>query len=263
MPEGLEAEIWRRAMQPLVGRTIDTVWVDERAADPGLAVVLPGATIERITRHGKVILGHTADHALGLHFGMTGRVIVDGHAPIDSLEYASNQDRPEWDRLRIHTRSGPGGPSDPEVAALRVNDPRRLARCSLDPDLHHLGPDIFDLDTDTLTVALTGRRAAIKTLLLDQSVVAGLGNLCADEVLWWAGIAPGRPADTLTDAERQALAAAIDEQVPAMLERGGSTSGVLGPSIRRGPGECPQDGLPLERSTIGGRTAVWCPYHQH
>lgn len=259
MPEGLEAEIWRSAIERLVGRTISTVWIDERVADPGLAVVLPGSTIEHIGRRGKVVRIHTADHVLGLHFGMTGRVIVDGSAPIESLEYSSSRDRPEWDRLRIHT-AGEGG-SGP--AALRVNDPRRLGHSSLDADLSHLGVDIFDLDAAALATALTGRRAAIKTLLLDQGVVAGLGNLCADEVLWWAGIAPDRLADTLADADVRSIAGAIDERLPIMLGRGGSTSGELDPRTRSALGPCPHDGAVLRRATIGGRTAIWCPCHQH
>jgi formamidopyrimidine-DNA glycosylase len=258
MPEGLEAEIWRRALEALIGRTITSVWVDERVADPGLAVVLPGTTIQRIDRHGKIVRIHTADHVLGLHFGMTGRVIVDGTAPIESLEYASTQERPEWDRLRIHTCGA--NPSDPP--ALRLNDPRRLGRSSLDADLSHLGTDIFAVDPGQLAAALDGRRAAIKTVLLDQSVIAGLGNLCADEVLWWAGIAPGRRVDTLTATERRALSTSIRRRLPIMLRRGGSTTGVLDPELRRAIGLCPRDGAALARSTIGGRTAVWCPQHQ-
>ncbi len=258
MPEGLEAEIWRSALESLVGRTITTVWIDERVADPGIAVVLPGAKVERIERTGKVIRVHTPDHALGLHFGMTGRVIVDGAAPIESLEYASDRDRPEWDRLRLHT----AGAADSDTSALRVNDPRRLGHLSLDDDLDRLGIDIFRVDADLLATALVGRRAAIKTVLLDQGVVAGLGNLCADEVLWWAGVAPHRSVDELTEQQVGAIAAAITGRLPVMLASGGSTTGELDPARRHALGACPRDGAPLQRATIGGRTAVWCPQHQ-
>jgi formamidopyrimidine-DNA glycosylase len=258
VPEGLEAEIWRRALESLVGRTISDVWIDERVADPSLTVVLPGSTVERIERRGKVIRVHTPDHVLGLHFGMTGRVIVDGVARIESLEYSSNKDRPEWDRLRLKT----AGASNTDAPALRVNDPRRLGHSSLDADLDHLGVDIFRVDADLLAAALAGRRAAIKTVLLDQSVIAGLGNLCADEVLWWSGVAPHRSVDSLADEEVGSIAAAITTRLPLMLDSGGSTTGELDPAMRQALGSCPRDQAPLQRATIGGRTAVWCPRHQ-
>jgi formamidopyrimidine-DNA glycosylase len=259
VPEGLEAEIWRRALESLVGRTITDVWIDDRVADPGIPVVLPGSTVERIERHGKIIRVHTPDHVLGLHFGMTGRVIVDGVAPIESLEYASNKDRPAWDRLRLSTAGGTGC----DALALRVNDPRRLGRSSLDADLDHLGVDIFRVDRQVLASALAGRRAAIKTVLLDQGAVAGLGNLCADEMLWWSGVAPHRRVDSLTEAEVGSIASAIATRLPIMLNSGGSTAGELDPAMRHALGSCPRDRAPLQRSTIAGRTAVWCPHHQH
>ncbi len=257
MPEGLEAEIWRSAIDALIGRIVTSVWLDDRLDDPGVAA-LPGHTIDAVTRTGKVVQLDIGGDLLGLHFGMTGRVIVDGNAPIEALEYASNQDRPEWDTLRLFT----SGSSDDSTPALRVNDPRRLGRITLNADLTALGVDIFDVTAESLTASLAGRRAAIKTLLLDQSVIAGLGNLCADEVLWWAAIRPGRRANGLSVAEVEALAAAIRKRLPTMMRRGGSTHGELDPALRRTHGPCPRDGAFLERATIGSRTAVWCPEHQ-
>jgi formamidopyrimidine-DNA glycosylase len=257
VPEGLEAEIWRRSLETLIGREVTDVWVDERIAEPDVAALV-GRPIDAVVRRGKVVQLIIAGGALGLHFGMTGRVIVDGAAPIETLEYSSTRDRPEWDTLRLFTAA----PSAGGVPALRVNDPRRLGRISLDADLSSLGVDIFDVSTARLTDALAGRRAAIKSLLLDQSVIAGLGNLCADEVLWWAGIAPQRSVDGLTSAERSALASAIRRRLPIMLRRGGSTHGELDPALRSAQGPCPRDGAALERATIGGRSAVWCAEHQ-
>ncbi len=259
MPEGLEAEIWCRSMQPLVGRTLDTVWVDDRVADPAVTIVAPRRPIEAIRRVGKVICVDVGGHQIGLHFGMTGRVIVDGAAPIEALVYSSTRDLAEWDRLRCWTSPAGAGNGEP---ALRVNDPRRLGRISLDESLEHLGIDIFDVTPQRLARALSGRRRAIKPLLLDQGVVAGLGNLCADEVLWWAGIAPQRSAADLTIDEVGELATSITMQLPKMLAQGGSTTGVLNAEVRAGPAACPRDGTELVRCELGGRTAVWCPAHQ-
>lgn len=263
MPEGLEAEIWRRSIDTLVGRTVESLWVDERVADPDLPELLAGQEIVEVERRGKVVRIRVGSHWLGLHFGMTGRVVVDGVAPIATLEYSSSRDRPEWDRLRLHTVADTVSKSDSDpVPALRLNDPRRLGHLSLDADLGHLGVDIFEVTDETLVSAISHRRTAIKSVLVDQRAVAGLGNLCADEVLWWAGVAPHRSAGELDEGDVAAVVAAISEQLPIMLERGGSTTGVLGPPARVEGHHCPRDGTPLRRDTIGARTAIWCPGHQ-
>ena len=261
MPEGLEAEIWRDGARPLVGRTIASVWSDERVSADGLRDALIGARIEAVRRRGKIVLIETDGPTLGLHFGMTGRLVVDGHAPIDRLEYASGADRAEWDRLRLETT-----PAVATGPALRMNDPRRLGRISLDPDLSRLGPDFLTVTVAELAAGLRHRRIAVKTALLDQRVVAGLGNLCADEVLFWAGVAPDRRTDTLDDGELDAIAGACRERLPLMLAAGGSTHGVLSPEVRAGvrsgADACPLDGGALRRASINGRTAVWCAAHQ-
>lgn len=262
MPEGLEAEIWRSAAQPLVGRRVSSVVVDERVTAEGIVELLPGARIEGVGRRGKIVTLHLERDAerfvVGLHFGMTGRLVIDGESPIERLEYASSADRPEWDRLCLWT----GCEASRAVPALRLNDPRRLGRVSLGPDTTALGPEASTITANELSAAITHRRAVIKTVLLDQHAVAGLGNLCADEVLFHAAISPHRGADSLTDDEVERLADECRMQLAAMLERGGSTSGVLDPALRAALGACPLDGHPLRRETIGGRTAIWCSRHQ-
>ncbi len=254
MPEGLEAEIWRRAATATIGRRITDAWVDERVAPADFVDAVRSTSITDVRRVGKVVLVDTTGPSIGLHFGMTGRLVVDGAAPIERLEYASGRDEATWDRLRIHTGS--------DIPALRLNDPRRLGHVSLDPDIDDLGVDVEEVTPLRLQRALAGRRAAIKPLLLDQHVVAGLGNLCADEVLWWSGIDPHRGADSLTSDEIAGLARCIRRRLPVMLRRGGSTHGTLTPDVRSAPAPCPRDGTSLRRDRIGGRVAVWCPTHQ-
>jgi formamidopyrimidine-DNA glycosylase len=263
MPEGLEAEIYRRAAETVVGRKIATVVVDDRqemAAE--LRRALPGRRVVTARRHGKhVVLDLDDGHGLGLHFGMTGRLIVDGRAAIDTLEYASGRDDPAWDRL-VLTFRGPCRDRGGDGSALRINDPRRWAVFRLDPELSRLGIDIFDLTTERLAPLLERRRAAIKTVLLDQSVVAGFGNMCVDEVLWQAGISPLASANSLDSGVVARLIAAGAEHLPAMLARGGSHTGTIEPGVRASLPPCPRDGAPLRRDTVGGRTTVWCPVHQ-
>lgn len=253
MPEGLEAEIWRSALEPIIGRTVTGAWVDERVAPSGFVDAVVGATIVGVRRVGKVVVIEGPD--IGLHFGMTGRIVVDGEAAIDRLQYASGRDEPEWDRLRLFTDHRP-------PPAVRFNDPRRLGRVSIDPDLSGLGVDFTAVTPKRLAAAIGRRHAPVKSVLLDQHAIAGLGNMCADEVLWWAGIDPHRPASSLDEAEIGVLARAIRRRLPVMLRRGGSHRGTLSPEVRAACPPCERDGSPLRRDTIGGRTAVWCHGHQ-
>ena len=260
MPEGLEAEIWRQASEPLVGRRIVRVDADPRVSPPDIAV-LQGARVVGVRRRGKVVVIDTDAGALGLHFAMTGRLVVDGSAPIERLAYASARDDAAWDRLRLWTDRTPAGVA-PEVPAVRFNDPRRLGHVSLDADLDRLGVDFGAVTARRLGIALDGRHRAVKVALLDQTVVAGLGNLCADEVLWWAGVDPHRRTDRLDADDIERLADAIRRRLPVMLRRGGSTTGVLDPGVRSSCPPCERDGAPLRRDRIAGRTAVWCQGHQ-
>jgi formamidopyrimidine-DNA glycosylase len=255
MPEGLEAELYRRAASGVIGRTIASVDVDEsQQMATELRRELPGRIVADAYRRGKhVVLDLDDGHALGLHFGMTGRLVVDGDPAIDRLEYASGRDDPAWDRLVVTFADG---------SVLRVNDPRRWAVFTIDPDLDRLGPDFMALSVELLAERLARRRAAVKAVLLDQSVVAGFGNMCVDEVLWQAGVSPLAPAGDLSHDLLQAIVDAAREHLPAMLARGGSHTGVLDPEVRSCLPPCPRDGGPLRRDTVGGRTTVWCPVHQ-
>jgi formamidopyrimidine-DNA glycosylase len=145
---------------------------------------------------------------------------------------------------------------------MRFHDPRRLGRIWTAPDLHLLGPDALTLTRRQLAAALAGCRAPLKAVLLDQSAVAGLGNMLVDEVLWWAGLAPRRPAGSLPPEDVGALQRAIRRRLPVMLRRGGSHTGTLSPEVRAAVGTCARDGAALERTVVGGRGTVWCPAHQ-
>lgn len=259
MPEGLEAEIYRRAAEACVGRIIASVDVDDRqVAARELRAVLPGRRVVGARRVGKLVLVDLQPRlVLGLHFGMTGRLVVDGHAPIAELEYGSGRDDPAWDRLVIRFRGRP-----PRGGSLRVNDPRRWAVFTLDPDVGRYGPDAMTAGAAELGAVFARRRAPVKSVLLDQTAIAGYGNMCVDEVLWHAGVGPTRPASSLTTAELEQLASAAEEHLPAMLARGGSHTGIISPAVRATIPPCPRDGAPMRRDTIGGRTTVWCPHHQ-
>lgn len=258
MPEGLEAELYRRAADRAVGRPIESVIVDERQE---MATEIPdalvGASIAATRRIGKLLLLDLDDRAgaavLGVHFGMTGRLIVDGDAAIEQLEYSSGRDEPAWDRFVMTFEDG---------GELRVNDPRRWARYVLDPNEQRLGPDFLTVDAEHLIMTLARRTTPLKAALLDQSVVAGFGNMSVDEVLWQAGLSPLTSARELPASAIGRLVEVSRECLPAMLRRGGSHRGVIDPSVRSELPPCPRDGAPLRRDQVGGRATIWCPAHQ-
>ncbi|QGG95071.1 DNA-formamidopyrimidine glycosylase family protein [Actinomarinicola tropica] len=257
MPEILEVERYRRSAEPVVGRVIDEVhapdtWFVKRGDPDELRAVLPGHRVTGLRRIGKLLLVDTDGPVLGLRFGMTGRLIVDGDASIDQLEYSSGRDLPEWHRFGLGF--SPSG-------SLAISDPRRLGGVELDPDESRLGVDALDASVDELGAALAGSRAAVKARLMDQAHVAGLGNLLTDETLWRAGIDPARPASAVEGDDLAALHAAMHEVLSELGERGGSHTGDLHLERTAG-GRCPRDGAELVRRTIGGRTTWSCPAHQ-
>ena len=97
---------------------------------------------------------------------------------------------------------------------------------------------------------------------MDQRVIAGVGNLLADETLWQARIDPRRPAADLSEGELDELRRAMRAAVRQALQHGGAHTGTLIPN-RTGEGHCPRCGTPLSRTRIGGRTTYWCPRDQH
>ncbi|MGI8756253.1 MAG: Fpg/Nei family DNA glycosylase [Acidimicrobiales bacterium] len=260
MPELLEVEVYRRLADRVVGRTIRSIeapddWFLKGGLTSGdLRDALDGATVVATGRIGKLLLVDVGAErpTLGLRFGMTGRLVLDDEAPVAHLEYASRRDDAAWDRFALGFTNG---------SRLRLSDSRRLGGIELDPDVNRLGPDVWTLTVAQLRRALLGSSAPLKARLLDQSKVAGLGNLLVDEALWRAGLDPARPARGLSDTEVRRLARHVRATVALLFERGGSHTGDLHVQRVRG-GHCPKDGVELARRTIGGRTTYSCPRHQ-
>ena len=258
MPEIIEVEAYRRAISATVGRTVASVHAtDEWFAKGGtttdaLRLELTGAQVAAVRRRGKLVVVDTDGPRLGLRFGMTGKIVVDGAMPIDHLLYDSPRHEPAWDRFGLQFEGG---------GAMVLRDPRRLGGVQLDPDEAVLGPDAMSLTLPQLRRALAGSTVALKARLLDQRRLAGLGNLLADESLWRAGLSPVRAAESLEASETARLHRAVRGTITVLGKRGGSHTGDLQPARVRG-GCCPRDGAGLRRQQVGGRTTYWCPEHQ-
>jgi formamidopyrimidine-DNA glycosylase len=259
VPEGIEIEIYRRAAESVVGRTISGVEANDNWFLKGgltaleVTEALMGQRVEGARRRGKLLVLDMANGVqLGLRFGMTGRLIVDDNAAIDYLEYASVRSNPEWDRFGLRFSDG---------GHLRIQDPRRLGGVQLDPNEEALGVDAFSATLGDLRRRVFVGEVALKARLMDQSRLAGVGNLICDEVLWRAGIDPARPAGSLGDAEQAKVHRQLRRVLGDFLRDGGSHTGRLQPARVRG-GRCPKDGEELLRRQVGGRTTYSCPRHQ-
>lgn len=256
VPEMIEIELYRRLAERTVGRRIRAVhapdaWFLKGTVAAEVAAAVEGERITAADRHGKLLLLRAGPSTLGLRFGMTGRLVVDGDAAIDVLEYGTRRIDPAWDRFTLEVDDG----------SLVISDPRRLGGVELDPDVGRLGPDALAITLGQLRVALAGSRTALKARLLDQARVAGLGNLLVDEILWRTGLDPARPAGSLDAAEVARLHRGIRSTVGRLLDAGGSHLGRLQSARARG-GRCPRCDTELRRRTIGGRTTYSCPVHQ-
>ncbi|MDP1820156.1 MAG: DNA-formamidopyrimidine glycosylase family protein [Acidimicrobiales bacterium] len=258
MPEMIEVEQYRRTADAIVGRKIAAVhapddWYLKRGTTAAaLEAALLGTAVAATRRIGKLLLLDTPRAVLGLHFGMTGRLVVDGIASIDRLEYSSHRYDEAWVRFALGFARG---------GRLEIVDPRRLGGVELDPVEDRLGIDALSVKPAQLRDALAASRAPLKAWLLTQDRIAGIGNLLADEMLWRAGIDPLRPACSLEAAEVRRLHHHLQATIGTLSERGGSHTGDLHEARVRGA-SCPRDGAPLLRRTIGGRTTYSCPRHQ-
>jgi formamidopyrimidine-DNA glycosylase len=257
MPELPDVEGFRTVLaEHATGHPVERVDVADAGVLRGvtarqLDARLRGRRFAEPRRHGKWLIAGTDGPTVLMHFGMTGslRWLADG-AP---------QDR--YDRVSFVTDAG----------ELRYRDMRKLQGIRLaenlgeqDGILAGLGPDALAVKPDEFDHLLERRRTAIKAALIDQQVIAGLGNLLSDEILWRACIHPRRPARSLTGQERRELY----RQMRRVL-RNSVRAGQVPPrrswltGVRSRPdARCPRDGTRLCRARIAGRTSVWCPQDQ-
>ncbi len=210
-------------------------------------------------RRGKLLLLDTdGGPTLGLRFGMTGGLVVDGNQALDRLRYGPGVFDEKWVRARITFADG---------GQLLMHDPRRFGSLELAPDEDRLGPDALTRDAGRAAAPRwpsgrdgSGTAAPLKARLMDQERLAGMGNLLADEILWRADLAPGRRTP-LDDAELRHLHTVLRATLRQLMRRGGSHTGEL--TRRVTPGALPPRRDRAAPRTVGGRTTYWCPPHQH
>ena len=267
MPELPEVESVRRSLLPyLLGRSVVQSILhraDIVEGDTSPAALLQGHLITALQRRGKLLSFHTSGRVLAIHLGMSGQLLVlaEGAAPKNATHLHA-----EW-RLDSGER-------------LIFRDPRRFGGISTHATeadfqsqrLQALGPDALTIDTTHLAQSLRKAKRPIKAALLDQGVLAGVGNIYADESLFLAAINPARPCTRLNDQDFTRLASAIRDVLTRAIASGGSTlrdyvnasgdqgSYTLEHSVYGRTGQtCLRCATPLKTRLIAQRTTVWCP----
>ena len=274
MPELPEVETYLRELAPdLDGRQITharVYWPRTIAlpSAPEFEIAIAGARFADFARRGKYMLfGLDDPRTLIVHLRMTGKLYLApaGTAPSKHEHVVLDLD---------------------DGRSLHFQDPRKFGRMWLTPDpaavLSALGPEPFgpEFAAAYLVAKLAGRTASVKALLLDQRIVAGVGNIYADEALYCARLHPARPAGSLSADEISRLHAAVLDVLARAIERCGSSLGRsnLQNYSRPGGGQggfqeehsvfrrtgqpCPRCGHPIERMVIAQRSSHYCPVCQ-
>ncbi len=261
MPELPDAVVYRRRLdQGALDRTIaNTEVVDPRILDDGLDpprldAVLREHTLTETHRHGKHVFARYGPDTgwLALHFGMTGSVQVVGDGEPPAYAY-----------VRFHFAEG---------GHLAFVCPRKFARVRLVDtpeafvETKDLGPDARRTDGETFCRQFDRRRGTIKGRLLDQSVVAGLGNIYADEALYQEGIHPRTTVPELSENDLRGLYDAIQTVLDAAIDADANPT-ALDPDRfmlphRYDDERCPKTSVSLQTEQVSGRTAYFSPARQ-
>ncbi|MFO7779142.1 MAG: DNA-formamidopyrimidine glycosylase family protein [Nitriliruptoraceae bacterium] len=257
MPELPDVEQHRRTVaEHAWGRTVERVEVDDPGllhgtTAQGLGRSLAGRTVGPPRRHGKWLLVPFGEEGPTLlyHFRMTGELVwATDDAAVDGAVTLHLGDG----RLAYRSRRRLGG-----VSYLRAGqDPKEVTG--------ELGPDATSLDRAQLGGLLAGRRGGLKSALLDQSLVAGLGNELVDEILWRSRLHPRHPAAGLGEGELEALHHHLHDVLRRAIRAGHVPAGEQWLTGQRGANDprCPRCGAQLETAPVAGRTTVWCPREQ-
>ena len=261
MPELPEVEVRRLYLESTsLGRKISRVAVlDKRILDSvtpsTLGRGLKGARFLAAHRRGKYIYVPTdRQSTLLMHFGMGGELLFIEHG---------GQPEPKWCRVEFHFDSG---------ACLHYTNMRLIGKIALYPTLDEREiPDIAKLGPEPLSRAFTykmfreivrGHRTTIHQLLMDQALIAGIGNIYSDEITYQAGIRPDRRTSSLSERETRLLYDTMKRVLRRAVELGAELDDHPGEFIipHRGKnGACPRSHGGLIKKTIGGRTSYFCP----
>jgi formamidopyrimidine-DNA glycosylase len=285
MPELPEVEVTRRRIAPLlVGRRIAQLRTSRPSyffltSPARLRRGLEGRALRSLDRAGKYLLGEVEGGGrLLLHLGMTGQLFASGVTSVRLLSASRRAALAPEDQtaFRPDQHTHLRFEFEDEGPAVLFRDVRKFGKVQLlaagerSERLDRLGTDALVVTGEALFEATRGRTAAIKTLLLDQAIVAGTGNIYADEALFLAGVRPTRRAGRVTRTECDRIAAGLRQVMLRSIETGGSSiSDYVAPDGSDGgyqderrvyarKGEpCLSCGQPIRRKMLGQRSTHW------
>jgi len=256
MPELPDVEVYRRYMnatalhQPVDELEVPAPRLLSGTTPQGLGHALKGDCFESTHRHGKYLFASTASRKhLVLHFGMTGE-----------LEYSRKRSSLH-PHAALRIRFGNG-------ALLQYIAPRKLGTIAVTGSIedfvsaHELGPDALAIDQQRWLELARGRRGSAKSWLMNQSVIAGIGNIYSDEILFQAKIHPRRALKSLDERDLQRLHEATHDVLQAAISAHAEPSDLprnfMLPHREEG-GRCPRCGSELKKISVSGRSAWYCP----
>jgi|SRR3989344_267055 len=217
--------------------------------------VAEGEIVKNIERSGKEIIFELSNKkCLGIHLMMTGKLLLNP------------KEKGAHDRMEIKF-SG--------KTKLVFNDIRKFGRCRIIERMEQKISDALSLKWKDFFVRIRSRKKPIKSILLDQAIISGIGNIYSDEILWYAGVDPRRHGNSLSQVEIKRIFSSIAKVLNLAIKKGGTSSrNYRKPDDSEGSyyhirkvyqrtGEkCKKDKGIIQRVVIGGRSAHFCPRHQ-
>lgn len=259
MPELPDVERFRRLLarhakgHPILGVKVPDRGILRNTTAQAFGRKLRGRAFRAPARHGKWLFAPIDGSRVLLHFGMTGELIftptprADGESPHDRVIFEL-----DTGRLRYRSQRKLGG-----IWLLSSDrDPTEITG--------RLGPDAANVGRDEFVSRLSAVRGRIKSALMNQSHIAGLGNEITDEILWRAHIRPSANANKLSTRTLRSLYDRMSDVVQRSIRVGRipTDPGWLHSVRGQQDAKCPRCAGRLERTPIGGRTTVWCPHCQ-
>jgi formamidopyrimidine-DNA glycosylase len=270
MPELPEVETIKRDLSILIGSPLkditvyDEAYLEKNEITPKELKKLEGQKLLQLSRKGKYLFLHFSKHIFGFHLGLTGSLILLAvENPLDKFKHKV---------LSLNFLE----------MSLLFSDMRKFGRLFLFDEeksfqnfLINIGHDALEVGLSEFKEALKSIGKPIKSALLDQKVISGIGNIYADEILFRAGINPLRPASSLSDEELQKLYQTMKEVLHLAIQLRGSTIKDYVDGLGRAGmfqtkhlvyqkygKPCPRCGTTLEKIKVAGRTTSYCPQCQ-
>lgn len=257
MPELPEIESFKKYFESKASqKTVSNVDVNDEGVVEGsgrsFQMRMKDQTFQSVSRYGKYLFVKLSrDESLMFHFGMTGKFQY----------YKEDEEEPKYSRIIFNLDDG---------GKLAFVCRRKLGRVGLVDSKedfikeHELGPDAISLKWGEFQEAMTGRSGKVKSILMNQQIIAGIGNVYSDEILFQADIAPETGVDKLNEKELIKIFEKIKSVLPEVIkyrDKDHFPEGYLHDFRKEGE-KCPKCGGEIVKATVGGRSAYYCRKHQ-